>query len=47
MLFGSANPEKAPYRIIEPVTGHATNTGAIRRRERLGGTLKYYYRAAA
>ena len=34
-------------RIIQPEKGHLTNTGAIHRRERLGGTLNYYYRAAA
>jgi hypothetical protein len=33
--------------MIQPETGHPTNTGAIHRRERLGGTLNYYYRAAA
>ena len=27
--------------------GLGTNTGAVHRRERLGGTLNYYYRAAA
>src|SRR3954467_3280651 len=28
-------------RIIQPEPGHATNTGAVHRRERLGGTLNY------
>jgi hypothetical protein len=41
------NHQGLDNRIIQPETGHATNTGAIHRRERLGGTLKYYYRAAA
>jgi transposase InsO family protein len=34
-------------RLIQPAAGHLTNTGAIQRRERLGGMLNYYYRAAA
>jgi putative transposase len=41
------NHQGLDNRIIQPETGHATNTGAIHRRERLGGTLNYYYRAAA
>ena len=35
------------HRIIQPQPGLATNPGAVYRRERLGGTLNYYYRAAA
>ena len=34
-------------RLIQPEAGHLTNTGAVQRRERLGGMLNYYYRAAA
>jgi putative transposase len=34
-------------RLIRPEPGHVGNTGAIQRRERLGGILNYYYRAAA
>ncbi len=41
------NHQGLDNRIIQPETGHATNTGAIHRRERLGGTLNYYHRAAA
>lgn len=41
------NHQGLDNRIIQPETGHATNTGGIHRRERLGGTLNYYYRAAA
>jgi transposase InsO family protein len=41
------NHQGLDNQIIESETGHATNTGAIHRRERLGGTLNYYYRAAA
>jgi putative transposase len=34
-------------RLIQPEQDHLANTGTVRRRERLGGMLKYYYRAAA
>src|SRR3954452_13354285 len=34
-------------RLIQPEPGHVGNSGAIQRRERLGGMLNYYYRAAA
>ena len=34
-------------RIIMPDPAYIGNTGEVRRRERLGGTLKYYYRDAA
>src|SRR3982750_2369576 len=34
-------------RLIRPEPGHVGNTGAIQRRERVGGMLNYYYRAAA
>ncbi len=33
--------------LIMPDSAHVGNTGAIRRRERLGGMLNYYYRDAA
>jgi putative transposase len=45
--FGERNRQGLNNRIIQPEPGHATNTGAIQRRERLGGALNYYYRAAA
>jgi hypothetical protein len=41
------NHQEPDNRIIQPETGHVTNTGAIHRRKRLGGTLIYHYRAAA
>jgi Integrase core domain len=34
-------------RLIMPDSGHCENTGEVRRRERLGGMLNYYYRDAA
>jgi putative transposase len=33
--------------LICSASDHVTNTGAVSRRERLGGMLNYYYRAAA
>ena len=33
-------------RLIQPEPGHVGNTGAVQQRERLGGMLNYYYRAA-
>ncbi len=33
--------------LLRPEPSHVGNTGAIQRRERLGGMLNYYYRAAA
>jgi hypothetical protein len=33
--------------LIMPDSAHVRNTGEIRRRERLGGMLNYYYRDAA
>ena len=33
-------------RLVLPEQGHLGNTGAIRRRQRLGGMLNYYHRAA-
>jgi putative transposase len=34
-------------RLILPEAGHLENTGALRRRQRVGGLLNYYYRQAA
>jgi hypothetical protein len=34
-------------RLLIPDSGRCQNTGEIRRRERLGGMLNYYYRDAA
>src|SRR5260221_8495548 len=34
-------------RLISPEAGHLGNAGVVQRRQRLGGTLNYYYRAAA
>jgi putative transposase len=34
-------------RLINPEPGHLENTGTLQRRQRLGGLLNYYYRAAA
>lgn len=33
--------------LISPEAGHLGNTGEVQRRQRLGGLLNYYYRAAA
>ena len=34
-------------RLIRPAPGHVGNTGVVQQRQRLGGMLNYYYRAAA
>src|ERR1022692_4163360 len=34
-------------RLIAPEAGHLANAGPVRRRQRLGGMLNYYYRQAA
>jgi putative transposase len=34
-------------RLISPEPGHLGNSGEVQRRQRLGGMLNYYYRAAA
>jgi hypothetical protein len=34
-------------RLINPEVGHLGNIGVLQRRQRLGGMLNYYYRAAA
>ena len=38
---------KLANRLISPEAGHLDNTGEVQRRQRLGGLLSYYYRAAA
>src|SRR5712692_2224002 len=44
---GERNHQGLGNRLIIADESHAGNRGAIRRRERLGGMLNYYYRAAA
>jgi hypothetical protein len=44
---GERNHQGLGNRLIMPDESHAGNGGAIRRRERLGGMLNYYYRQAA
>jgi putative transposase len=41
------NHQGLANRLISPEVGHLANAGAVQRRQRLGGTLNYYYRAAA
>ena len=41
------NHQGLANRIIRPDENHFAATGAIRRRQRLGGMLNYYYRTAA
>jgi putative transposase len=41
------NHEGLSNRLINPEVGHLGNTGEVQRRQRLGGMLNYYYRAAA
>jgi hypothetical protein len=41
------NHQGLENRLIEPAADHLANSGAVQRRERLGGMLNYYYRAAA
>ncbi len=41
------NHQGLDNRLIMPDKSNAGHRGAIRRRERLGGMLNYYYRAAA
>jgi transposase InsO family protein len=41
------NHQGLENRIISPNSEHLVSTGSIRRRQRLGGMLNYYYRAAA
>jgi len=41
------NHQGLANRLISPQPAHQGNTGAIQRRQRLGGMLNYYYRTAA
>jgi putative transposase len=41
------NHQGLANRIILPETSHMGSTGSVQRRQRLGGMLNYYYRAAA
>ena len=41
------NHQGLSNRLISPQPGHSGKTGAVRRHQRLGGMLNYYYRAAA
>ncbi len=41
------NHQGLSNRIICPEAGHQGSSGAIQRRQRLGGMLNYYYRDAA
>src|SRR5215472_14328166 len=40
------NHQGLANRLINPEVGHLGNTGVVQRRQRLGGMLNYYYRAA-
>jgi hypothetical protein len=44
---GERNHQGLGNRLIIPEEGHVGNSGTMRRRERLGGMLNYYYRQAA
>jgi transposase InsO family protein len=44
---GERNHQGLGNRLIHPEPDHLGNTGAVQRRDRLGGMLNYYYRAAA
>jgi hypothetical protein len=44
---GANNHQGLGNRLIQPDRDHLTNTGAVQRREHLGGMLNYYYRTAA
>jgi hypothetical protein len=41
------NHQGLANQLISPEPGHLGKTGVVRRRQRLGGMLNYYYRAAA
>ena len=41
------NHQGLANRLISPEPDHLEKTGVVRRRQRLGGMLNYYYRAAA
>jgi len=40
------NHQGLANRLISPEAGHLGNAGVVQRRQRLGGMLNYYYRAA-
>jgi hypothetical protein len=44
---GERNYQGLDNRLILPDDSHTANRGRLRRRERLGGMLNYYYRQAA
>ena len=41
------NHQGLANRLISPEPGHIGGVGEVQRRQRLAGTLNYYYRAAA
>jgi hypothetical protein len=41
------NHQGLANQLISPEAGHLGNAGEVQRRQRLGGLLNYYYRAAA
>jgi hypothetical protein len=46
-LHTERNHQGLAHRLISPEAGHLGNAGMVQRRQRLGGMLNYYYRAAA
>ena len=44
---GERNHQGLANQLISPEPGHLGNDGGVQRRQRLGGMLNYYYRAAA
>ena len=44
---GERNHQGLGNRLLMPGKGTSSGSGAVQRRERLGGMLNYYYRAAA
>jgi hypothetical protein len=47
IIIWNAHHQGLGNRLIIPDSAHMGNTGEVRRRERLGGMLNYYYRDAA
>ena len=43
---GERNHQGLANQLISPEAGHLSNAGEVQRRQRLGGMLNYYYRAA-
>ena len=43
---GERNHQGLANQLISPEPGHLSNAGKVQRRQRLGGMLNYYYRAA-